>query len=216
MIKVLLADDHQIVLDGLSMLIENEPDMEKVQEVTDGELVLKVLETVEVDVAVLDIEMPRKDGIETAKAIRDQYPDIKVLILTMYNTKSFIEQLVQAGAVGYILKNRGKEELIDAIRTVSKGSKYFGEAVTETLINSLANNHERNAEPIEVIITKREKEILQLIIQGLSTPQIAKQLFIANSTVESHRRNLIDKTGVSNTKALIAFAYENGLVNKTL
>lgn len=211
MIKVLLADDHQMILDGLSMLLDQEPDIEKVQEVTDGELVMKVLETVEVDIVVLDIEMPRMDGIETSRAIKAKYPEVKILILTMYNKKSFIEQLVQAGAMGYILKNRGKEELIDAIRKIANGGKYFGDSVTETLINSLIDDNE-TSKPIAVVLTRREKEILQHIIQGMSTPQIAEKLFIANSTVESHRRNLIDKTGVPNTKALIAFAYENGLV----
>lgn len=213
MIKVLLADDHQMVLDGLSMLLENEPDIEKVQEVTDGQLVMKVLETVEVDIVVLDIEMPRMDGIETAREIREKYPDVKILVLTMYNTKTFIEQLVKAGAMGYILKNRGKEELIEAIRKIAEGGKYFGEAVTETLINSMVEVGSGVPTP-EVILTRREKEILQLIVQGMSTPQIAEKLFIANSTVESHRRNLIDKTDVPNSKALIAFAYENDLVDK--
>ena len=118
MIKVLLADDHQIVLDGLSSLFEEEEDIEKVQEVTDGELVLKFLESHEVDVLVLDIEMPRLDGIETARKIKSQYPDVKILVLTMYNSTQFIKQLIQIGVNGYILKNRGKEELIKGIRKV--------------------------------------------------------------------------------------------------
>ncbi|MEO1052675.1 MAG: response regulator transcription factor [Bacteroidota bacterium] len=210
MIKVLLADDHQIVLDGLSLLLDQEDDIEKVDEVQDGELALKVLQVKKVDVAVLDIEMPFMDGIETTKAIRETHPDVKILILTMYNDESFISQLIQAGASGYILKNRGKEELVEAIRKVAGGGEYFGEAVTNTLIASIKKPKKKLSDDI-VQLTKREKEVLKLIAEGLSTPQISERLFIAHSTVETHRRNLIDKTGVPNSKALIRYAYQNGL-----
>ena len=211
MIKVLLADDHQIVLDGLSLLLGADKDIEKVYEATDGDLVLKALKVKDVDVVVLDIEMPIKDGIETTRSIRENFPHVKVLILTMYNTENFIKELVKAGASGYILKNRGKEELVDAIKKVADGGKYFGDAVTETLINGIKTPDKSQALD-QVIFTKREKEVLNLIAEGLSTPQIAEKLFIAHSTVETHRRNLIDKTGVPNSKALIRYAYKNGLV----
>ena len=211
MINVLLADDHQIVLDGLSSLLDGEIDIHKVDEVTDGELVLKVLKVKPVDVVVLDIEMPNLDGLETTKVIKSKYPKIKILILTMYNEEGFIKQLVQANVDGYVLKERGKEELVQAIKQVANGKQYFGEAVTKTLLEGIKKL--KTGEPEEVRLTRREKEVLQLIAEGLSTPQIAERLIIAHSTVETHRRNLIDKAGVPNSKALIRFAHKKGFVN---
>ncbi|MDW3194942.1 MAG: response regulator transcription factor [Cytophagales bacterium] len=212
MIKLLLADDHQIVLDGLSSLLSKERDMKIIDEVPDGELVLKVLATKQVDIVILDIEMPELDGIETTKAIKETYKTVKVLILSMYNDEEFIKQIIQIGASGYILKNRGKEELVDAIRKIAEGGQFFGEAVTNVLIEGL-RKPKNLQEKEEVILTRREKEVLGLISHGLTTPQIAEKLFIAHSTVETHRRNLIDKTNSSNTKALIRYAYKNGLVD---
>jgi len=211
MIRVLLADDHQIVLDGLNSLLSQEPDIQIVDQVTDGVLVLKVLEVKEVDIVVLDIEMPRLDGIQTTIEIREKYPSVKVLILSMYNDENFIKQIIHTGASGYILKNRGKEELVDAVRKIASGGDYFGESVTSVLIEGLRKGKKEHSKE-EVILTKREKEVLKLIVKGLSTPQIAEQLFIAHSTVETHRRNLIDKTGVANSKALISYAINNHLL----
>ena len=210
MIKVLLADDHQIVLDGLSMLLEMEDDIELVAGVLDGDLVLSTLTKNEIDVAILDIEMPIKGGIETAKIIREKYPNTKVLILTMYNREEFITQLIQIGVSGYILKNRGKEELVSAIRKVYNGGEYFGDAVTKVIITGI--REKKNSFKHSIQLTRREEEVLKLIAQGLSTPQISEKLFIANSTVDTHRRNLIDKLDVPNSKALMKYAIENGLV----
>lgn len=214
MIKVLLADDHTIVLDGLAALLEKEKGIHIVDSVPDGNLALKALELHEIDIAILDIEMPIMDGIETTKIINERFPEVRVLILTMHKGSEFILQLVDAGASGFVLKNRGKEELVDAIETIANGDRYFGDIVTEALIQS-RENEKRKKKVQEIILTKREKEVLKLIANGLTTPQIAKQLFIAHSTVETHRRHLIDKTGVSNSKALIAYAINNHLLKKS-
>ena len=136
MIKVLLADDHRIVLDGLAALLEKEEDIHIADSVTDGDLALKALDLYEVDIAILDIEMPGMDGIETTKIIKERFPEVRVLILTMYKDDDFILVLVDAGASVFVLKNRGKEELVNAIRTVAKGDRYFGDIVTEALIES--------------------------------------------------------------------------------
>ncbi len=210
MINVFLADDHQIVLDGLTLLLELEKDMNIVGEALNGKEALKKLKHLEVDIAIIDIEMPQMDGIETTKIIKDSHPNIKVLILTMYNDEEFIKNLIQIGASGYILKNRGKEELVDAIRKIYAGGEYFGEAVVKTLISDL-KKQKKEVNKNKVLLTKRETEVLKLISDGLSTPQISEILFIAPSTVETHRRNLIDKIGVPNSKALIRYAFEKGL-----
>ncbi len=213
MIKIIIADDHQIVLEGLASLLENEAGIEIVDKVFDGEQVMKVLAIDSVDIAVLDIEMPRLNGIETTKKIVEQYPDVKVLILTMHKETDIILGLLDAGASGFVLKNRGKEELIDAINCIALGDQYFGETVTQALIDS--RNKEKSKKTHKFILTRREKEVLQWIVNGDTTPQIAEKLFIAPSTVETHRRNLIDKTGVANSKALISFALQNDLLDNS-
>lgn len=211
-IKVIIADDHKIVLDGLKLLLDREENIETVGEAADGLEVLRILEVNQVDVAVLDIEMPKMDGIETAKALHETYPDVKVLILTMYNEEEFIKNLIQAGVSGYILKNRGKEELVEAVNHVALGGEYFGEAVKQKLVDSLKKPKKELSEVVH--LTRRETEVIKLIAEGLSTPQIGEKLFIAPSTVDTHRRNLIDKTGVPNSKFLIRYAIERGYLDE--
>ena len=209
MIKLFIADDHQITIDGLRLLLEQESDMEVVADALDGQAALEVLSICTVDVAILDIDMPKMDGLKLTQIIREKYPNIKILILTMYNDEEFIRNLIQAGTSGYVLKNRGKEELVEAIRKIYSGDTYFGQAVTNTLISAIKSPKQKLSDS-NVPLTKREIEVLKLIIEGLTTPLISDRLFIANSTVETHRRNLIDKTGVANTKALITWGIKNG------
>jgi len=212
MINVILADDHQIVLDGLRSLIECEKDMCCVDEALNGIDLLAQLKEKQADVAIVDIDMPLMNGIETTKEIKKLYPEMKVLILSMYNDNEYIKRLIEVGASGYILKNKGKEELVNAIRKVAAGGKYLGEAVIKTLMDDI-QKPKKNIEEINIPLTKREKEVLKLIVECNSTPQIADKLFIAHSTVETHRRNLIDKLGVANTKELIRYAVEKGYIN---
>ena len=205
-IRVLIADDHQIVIDGLKSLLVDESNITVVAEAKDGTEVLNILEQTEVDIAILDVEMPLLDGVETTFKIKEKYPDVKVLILTMYNKAEFIKQILSAGAHGFILKNKGKEELVLALNSIYAGEEYFGESVTKTLIKDLKTKEKLKQ---EVRLTKREIDVLKLIAEGKTTPQIAKQLFIAPSTVETHRRNLIDKTDVPNSKGLVRFAFQH-------
>jgi DNA-binding NarL/FixJ family response regulator len=209
MIRIILADDHQIVLDGLKMLLQEEPHIQLVGEAINGKQVLNLLEREAVDIAVLDVEMPVMNGIEASEIIREKYPDTKILILTMYNDQAFIRKLIEIGASGYILKNKGKEELAEAIKDISEGKTYFGREVTNTLISGI-QTVVKNKPAEEIPLTKREIDVVKLIADGKSTPQIAEELFIAHSTVETHRRNLIDKTGVPNSKALIKWAIQHG------
>ena len=209
MIRVLLADDHQLFLDGLKMLLREETNIMLVGEANNGREVVELLKHQEVDIAVLDVEMPDMDGLETSSFIREHYPDTKVLVLTMYNDQSFIRKLIEVGVSGYILKNKGKEELAEAINDIANGKTYFGREVTNTLISGIQEVIKKKPEK-EIPLTKREVDVIRLIADGLSTPQIADRLFIAHSTVETHRRNLIDKTGVPNSKTLIKWAIQHG------
>ena len=209
MINVILADDHQIVLDGLKSLLEREKDICLVGEALNGIELLSQFGEKHVDIAVIDIDMPRMNGIETTKEIRKKYPEVKVLILSMYNDNEYIRQLIEVGASGYILKNKGKEELVSAIRKIATGGEYYGEAVVKTLIADM-KKPKKNLNDKKVPLTKRETEVLKLIAEGYNTPKIAEALFIAPCTVETHKRNLIDKLGVSNARVLIKYAIENG------
>lgn len=209
MIKVLLADDHQIIIDGLRFILDQEETVEVVGEASDGREVLDKLKNREVDIVILDINMPVLDGIDTMIRIRESHPEVKVLMLTMYNNAEFIKKLNQAGADGFILKNTGKEELMTALNTLSEGKTYYGQEVTKTLLDS----QNKSKQPDKIELTKREKEVLGLLADGLTTSEISEKLFISTHTVESHRKNLLSKFRVKNTTGLVKFAYQNGILN---
>lgn len=206
MIKVILADDHKIMLEGMLSLLEKSPEINVIGLASDGEQVLALLENHSVDVVILDIEMPKMDGIKTSEEIRKIYPHIKILILSMYNEIGLIRKVMKAGVDGYILKNMGSDELLSAIEIVNEGGEYFGKDIDKTLRKSLRSDNIEG----EVKLTKREKDVLKLISEGLTTKKISVSLNIADSTVETHRRNLIEKTGVANSKGLVKFAIEHG------
>ncbi|HAS41088.1 MAG TPA: DNA-binding response regulator [Microscillaceae bacterium] len=211
-IKTILADDHHIVLDGLTALINATDDIEVVDVAYNGQHALSLLETHQVDVAVLDIEMPVMDGLKATKEIKAKHKEVKVLILTMYNNERFIKEIIKAGASGYILKNKGGNELVNAIRTIHQGDQYFSKSVTDKLIEDLQKKKRGGVNPK---LTTREKEVLKLIVEGNSTREITEKLFIAGTTVETHRRNLIEKLGVKGTKGLIKHAIENNLLEES-
>ncbi|MEX0273837.1 MAG: response regulator [Flavobacteriaceae bacterium] len=206
MIQIIIADDHEIVLEGIISLIDPNDGIEIKGTASNGEQVVPLLEGNQVDIAVLDINMPGIDGIDLTKLIKEKHPSVKILILSMYNEIGYIRKAIEAGAHGYILKNKGKEEFTTAIKEIHQGRDYFGEEVKTTLIAS----HRSKEVHGEIRLTKREKEVLHLIANGYTTPQISESLHIANSTVETHRRNLIEKTGVGSTKGLVKYAIENG------
>lgn len=209
MIRVLLVDDHQVVIDGISSILEDEQSIKVIDSALNGEEALRKLEFSAVDVLLLDINMPNMDGIEVVRQLRIKGISVQVLILTMHNNPQFTKQLMEMGVLGCILKNSGKKELIHAISEVSKGNRVYGEDVKETLFDSL----EKTQSAVdEVQLTKREVEIIKLIATELTTNEIAEKLFISSYTVETHRKNILSKLGVKNLAGLVRFAYENQLV----
>lgn len=211
MIKVLLADDHEMITDGLKSILKNEINIEVVATVSNGEDAVNYIEKNKVDVAILDINMPKMTGIEATKLIIENALETKVLILSMYDTMEFIDELIEAGCQGYILKNKGQEELVKAINRVYNGKPYFGERVQERIMEQRMSSAGKLKEK-EVILTTRELEVLKLIAQEFTTPEISKKLFIGESTVNTHRRNLISKLEVKSSLGLVSYAWKKGIV----
>ena len=214
MIKVILADDHQVVLDGLTLLISSRDDIKILGAVSNGQEVLDLMEKGTADITVLDIDMPVMNGVETTKAIKEKYPDTKVLILTMHDEPEFISEMINLGADGYILKDIGREEFMEAIETVASGTAFYSGGVTEAIMQGLKTPAPEVKDDTEEL-TEREKEILQLIVKEMTTNEIAEALFISSHTVESHRKNLISKLNVRNTAGLVRYAFEHGLAESS-
>ena len=211
-IKVLIADDHQMILDGLKSLLTQDDQIEVIGEAKTGEEVItKAKSALELDVLILDINMPGKDGIEVSKELKSSFPEIKILVLTMYNRPEFIKNLLEVGINGYILKNAGKKELIRAIKQLASGESYFGPEITKVIIDSYQKNRVFN-NPLSIELTDREKEIIRLIAEGLSSQEIADSLFISTHTVNTHRKNILSKLDVKNVAGIIRFGIQAGIV----
>jgi len=206
-IRLMLVDDHQIVLDGLRSLIEDMQDLECVATANNGKRALELLKLFEVDVVLLDVDMPVMNGIEATRAIKREHPQMKVISLTQHGERGMVRRLIECGTDGYLLKNIDREQLSEAIRQVMEGKKVFSDEVNTFLKGKTI---ERNAGGIEVELTEREIEILALIAQGLSSKQIGERLFISPRTVDTHRTNLMNKMDIHNVAGLIRFALKNG------
>lgn len=211
MIRVLLADDHKVLLDGLQNLLEGLEDIRCVGVAMNGSEVMTILEDNNVDVILMDINMPVMDGIETTKQVREKYPETKIIALTMLEQASFIQLMLKSGASGFLLKNSGKEDVLTAIRAVAAGGQYLGPEATQLLMENMKGQSAIRREFIPRL-TRRESEVLKLMAKGHSTQSIADTLFISFNTVESHRKNLRSKFGVHNGAELIRVASERGLL----
>ena len=202
-IKVLLADDHAIVIEGLRAVLSVHEEIEISGEASNGQEVLDFLETGYADVVVLDINMPVMDGLTCAKKLKQKYPRVKIIVLTMYAQKSFIEEMLKIGIDGSLLKSNTGKELKDAIYRVHSGKSYYD------LIHTF--NDENNTVS-QYKLGDRELEIIKLLAEGLTSQQIAEKLFIAESTVKTHRRNILRKTELHNTSQLIQFALNQKII----
>jgi len=209
-IKIVIADDHDVIIDGLMALLSPEKDLMVSGRANNGEQLLKVISNKPVDLILLDIDMPNMNGAEAAKKIRENNSDIKILVLTMYNSPDFIAQLMRCGVNGYILKNTRRKDLVNAIREVMKGGFYYSPEVAHSVMDSLRSEPNKKEELIE--LTRREKEIIRLISEELTSREIGEQLYISHHTVERHRKNIIAKLGVKNVAGLVKYAMRRGLV----
>jgi len=214
-IKILLADDHQIVLDGLKSLLSDIDDFEVIGAVSNGKDAVDFIATKEKpDIAVLDIDMPVMNGINATREIKKNFNGVRVLTLSMHNEKGVIQTLMDAGADGYILKNSSREELEKGIRAICRGETFFSTDVTMSLLNQSTEITANNELPEEVKdLTEREVEILKLVAEGYSNKEIGERLFISHRTVDTHRTNLMKKMDVHNVAGLIRIALKSGLVD---
>lgn len=211
MIKLLIADDHRVLIEGLVELLSGLEHIQVVATANDGKQVLEILKDQKIDVILLDINMPIMNGLETCKNLKQKYPEIKVLALTTLDKGSFIQKMLKYGASGYLLKNTSQDELITAIETVHRGETFMNEQTNKILMDSLMNRNTHHA--FMPTMTRREKEVLSLIAKELTTTEISEALHISLNTVQTHRRNLIQKFDVKNSVGLVRKAMLRGLID---
>lgn len=204
----MVADDHAILREGLVSLLQSEPAFQISCTAAGGYEVLELIGKYPVDVCLLDINMPGMDGIETARLIRQRKPEIRIIMLTTYNDREIISEMVHIGVSGYLLKNSDKEELVEAIFKVMKGRHYFSEEVENIILEGLVEKEEKEV----TSLTERELEVVQLLAKEYTNERIATELHISYRTVETHRKNIMQKTRSSNLAGLIRFAISKGLV----
>lgn len=215
-IRVILADDHVFVRDGIKSLLENEANITVVGEATDGLEALALIETLQPDLLILDIRMPNMTGIEVVEQLRGKNNLVKIVMLSMHESEEYVLKSIQAGADGYLLKGSSKEEFLKALNTISNGGKYFSGDISSILIGQLTNSTlpTEPKQPLaeEQLITKREKEILKLLLSGKGNKEIAEALDISKRTAEVHRFNLMKKLKVKNLMELSNKATEFSLL----
>ena len=205
---MLLADDHRLFREGLRGLLSVQSGIEVVGVAADGAELVSLSESVEYDVALIDIEMPVMNGLEAAEKILASHPEARLVALTMHNDEAYYYRMVELGVKGFLLKNSDIDEVIAAIETVATGGSYF----SQELLDSLVSNLKESQVEAEPLLSEREMEVLPLICQGLSNQEIADKLFISKRTVDNHRANIIEKSGCKNTAGMVVWAIKNGLV----
>jgi len=209
LIRIIIADDHQLFRNGLKLLLDSFPELRVAGEAANGNELIRLLSETEADMILMDINMPEMDGIEATRKIMESHPEISVIALSMYGEEEYYYNMVDAGAKGFLLKDSDINEVKEAIITVMRGGNYFSQ---ELLYNVIQKFKTRETKIRQANLSKREKEILMKICEGLSNQEIADNLFISKRTVDKHRANLLGKTGSKNTASLILFAIRNKLI----
>ncbi|WP_198661733.1 response regulator [Lewinella sp. IMCC34183] len=213
-INIILADDHALVRDGIRRLLEDEPDLHVVGEADNGEALLELVRTARPDLAIVDIRMPRLNGIEAVRRLAQEGHTVPCLMLSMHDSEEYVLQSIDAGAYGYLLKDASREEFLRAVHTIVGGDRYFSGDLSNILIRQLVRSDlsPKPAEPTEkIVLTRREKQILPIILQGATNQEIADQLELSRRTVETHRFNMMKKLNVSNSSELARRVRQLGL-----
>ena len=201
--KVFIVDDHYMVIEGIRSLLQNEKGIEWLGHATNAASCMSFLHNQVPDIILMDISMPDKSGIDLCKEVKEKYPSVFIIGLSTFNQQSFIQKMMENGASGYVLKNATQEEIMEAIATVAKGKTYLSDGVSQLL---------KKQEDTGVVLTRREKEVLELVAEGMTNIEIGAKLFISPSTVDTHRNNLLTKFEAKNTASLIRLAAQKHFI----
>jgi two-component system response regulator NreC len=211
--KILIADDHALVREGIRMILSKEPDFEVVGEASDGQQALNLVETLRPNVVVMDLSMPGMGGIEATQLLKVRHPQVAVLALTMHEDESFVFRLLRAGALGYVLKRAAAQDLVQAVRAAARGESFLYPSVAQKVVADYLKRVEAGEAPDRFDgLTEREKEILTLIAEGLSNQQIAQKLFVSIKTVQTHRAHIMEKLNLHDRTELVRYAIRKGLI----
>lgn len=211
MATILLADDHQIVRQGLNALLRTEPDLSVIAETGDGLEAVRLVQSLEPEVLVVDLVLPGLDGLEVTRQVKHQRPDTQIVVLSMHGSEAYIVKAFRNGASAYVLKKSSVEDLVQAVRCVLQGKQFLSPSLPQVpigdqqVVNTIEDRYET--------LTTREREIMQLIAEGYTSPQIADRLFISSRTVDTHRANLMAKLGLRNQAELVRYALQRGLIS---
>lgn len=216
-VQILLVDDHPMIRHGIKALLNDDENLEVAGEAANGKEAVEEYKNGDFDLVIMDIKMPVMDGTEAAKELVKLNKDVKILGLSMYDEHRFITKMLQSGARGYILKNTGKDELITAVHKLIGGESYFSSEVSNIMMSRFMNNKSESSKDsfanINVSLTKRETEIIRMIANEMTNSEIAEELGISPRTVDTHRRNLLQKLDVKNTAGLVRYALHNNIIS---
>ena len=213
MIKIAIVDDHKMFRDGVSAILNDYAGMEVIWSAANSKDTFAQVSDKKPDVVLMDLTLGSESGIVLTEQLLEKYPSLKILAISMHYEDSYIVKVLEKGAKGYLLKDAGGEEMVNAIKTVNQGDTYYSHYVSQVLINHITKGTRPKDKSTQIPLTKREIEILILIAKEYSNPEIAKELFISIRTVDTHRRNLLDKLQVKNTAGLVKFAIKFGLID---
>ena len=216
-IRILLADDHTMIRTGIATLLQSIKEFSIVGEAEDGEDAVQKTSELRPTVVVIDLSMPKLSGIEATRIIKKRYPETNVLVLTMHENEEYVYQILKSGASGYVLKSAGKDELAEAIRAVARGERFFSPRISQLMAEGYVKRVEKggpDAVKGDVPLTRREREILALVANGLTNQQIADQLFISPRTVDTHRTNIMQKLDIHDLANLVRYAIEHGIISE--
>lgn len=212
-VRILIADDHKILREGLKSLLGNKPGFAVVAEAEDGLSAFDGVKKHKPDIAILDIGMPGLNGIEVTRKIRSEIADTKVIALSMHADRRFVMGVLEAGATGYLLKDSAFAELVTAVTAVAKGKTYLSPSIAETVVRSSLEKSDTKGQTAIALLSGREREVLQMIAEGKSTKEIAFKLFVSTKTVETHRKQIMDKLNIRSVAGLTKYAIREGLTS---
>ena len=210
--RILVADDHPIVRSGLRKVLDTKPDMEVVAEAEDGAEAVRLALAEDVHVAILDVSMPRMTGIQAAEELHRRKPELKLLMLSMYDSEQFLFESLRAGASGYVLKSDADQDIVEAVRRTMRGQSFLYPSAVSTLVRDFVDRGRPDDEGQLDILTPRELQVLKLIAEAHTSKEIAQELVISPKTVERHRQNILDKLGMSDRVELTRYAIRRGLI----